>query len=401
MICPNCGFQNKPGDEFCGSCGHFLAWTGSDTPATAPDDATTVAATTGGPPPPDPLAQPSTPPASPVAATSTPAPNESTGLTPVAPASGTYNPALSWPAGLQRCEVCGTANELSRTFCLNCGAKLKRAGTTTGTALAVAAAQDQRRREYRMIGYALGGILLFVVFAAGAFIVLGGLNPAPPVTPTRPPSTLIAANPSASLSAGQTPSVTLSIPTAVPPTAIDSFLPLPTPIESLPGVTLPPPTIPPSSVTPATLPPAGGFVCAPSTFNASFPGGWRINQAAWSRKGSADTLTLRLGPTSSTSTASAGANILAPDQVFPTYGVQGPSSGSVAVVVQFNDAVSSGSFGSFVGYRALQEFQITRQSGVSFLVIGANGSGCYGLTSDAWTSGSSSAPELVVSLQRP
>ena len=170
--------------------------------------------------------------------------------------------------------MCGTANELSRTFCLNCGAKLKKAGTTTGTALAVAAAQDERRREYRMIGYALGGALLFVVFAAGAFILFGGLSPAVPIARATPPPTLIGVNPGSSASAALT-APPVFVPTDVPASAVASFLPLPTPLGSLPDVTSAPPTVPVASVPPATVPPAGGFVCAPSTLNASVPGGWR------------------------------------------------------------------------------------------------------------------------------
>ena len=152
-------------------------------------------------------------------------PAESTGLTPFL-RHRHYNPGINWPAGLQRCDVCGTANELSRTFCLNCGAKLKKAGTTTGTALAVAAAREERRREYRMIGYALGGALLFVVFAAGAFIPFGGLVPPLPIARATPPPTLIGVNPGSSASAALTAPPVL-VPTDVPASAVASFLPLP------------------------------------------------------------------------------------------------------------------------------------------------------------------------------
>jgi len=80
--------------------------------------------------------------------------------------------------------------------------------------------------------------------------------------------------------------------------------------------------------------------------------------------------------------------------------VPGPSSGSLAVVLAFNDAVGlSGPFGSPVGYKALQEFQIYRNAGRVLVVMGVNGSGCYGLSSDAWTAGSATAPELAVAVQ--
>ena len=123
MICANCGFQNAPTDEFCGSCGQFLAWTGA--PA-----ASDSAAPAGAPTPAGPGA----------AAADSPtvvgqAPPDVAAAAPFAAA------APAWSADLQRCDVCGTANELPRTFCLNCGAQLKKAGTTSAAALAVAAAQ--------------------------------------------------------------------------------------------------------------------------------------------------------------------------------------------------------------------------------------------------------------------
>ena len=105
-------------------------------------------------------------------------------------------------------------------------------------------------------------------------------------------------------------------------------------------------------------------------------------------------------PGLSISTASVDANILPPDQVQSTYGVPGPSTGDVAVVLSFNDAVGlTGPFGSPVGYKALQEFQIWRTGGRVYVVMGVNGSGCYGLSSDAWTTGSTTAPELAVALE--
>lgn len=401
MICPNCGFQNAAGDEFCGSCGHFLAWEGS-----APDDATTVSSPGGTQqPPPDagpPLPAPPPDAVPPGGAAPQPGPPESTGLTPVPPPPGTYNAgAINWPAGLQRCDVCGTANELSRAFCLNCGARLKKAGTTTGTALAVAAADDERRRGMRMVGWVVLGACLFIVAAAGAFVVLGGLNPPASPGPATPPATLIAVNPSGSTlpvaptsppASGAAPAT--DQPLVTPPPA--SLEPPPSGVPATPVV-----TIPPASVPPATPPPAGGFVCAPSTLAASVPGKWQIFQAHWGRKGGADTLTLEMHPSTSSSAGGVGANLLPADQVQPTYGIAGPTNGSLALVLSYNDAVTlTGPFGAQIGFKALQEFHLTRKSGLVYAVIGVNGSGCYNLSSDAWTSGSSSSPEFVISLQR-
>ena len=404
MICGNCGFQNAAGDEFCGSCGQFLAWTG------AADEATAAGAGASGalaPPPSGPFAP--QPVASPPGQTGPPgqpgqaAPPPPIGAPPPPPPA---NPAIQWPAGLQRCDVCGTANELSRTFCLNCGAKLKRAGTTTGAALAVAAAQEERRRGMRMVGWAILGTIIFVAAIAIAFVAFGGLAPVAPAATATPLSSLVALNPSGSLPPLGSPSASSVAPTGQPvatlPASIEppATAPASSPPVTLPPETAPPPTLGPPSVPPATAPPAGGFVCSASTYSAAQPGGWKIVRAHWSRKLAGDTLALEMEPSSSGSTASVDANVMAPDQVQPTYGVPGPASGSLAIVLVFNDAVSlSGPFGSPVGYRALQEFQIYRSAGRVVVVMGVNGSGCYGLSSEAWSTGSSAAPELDVAIQ--
>ena len=402
MICGNCGFQNAAGDEFCGSCGQFLAWSGT------PDEATQAGAGAAGaaggmagaagaggavpPPPTGPFApQPVVPPPGQAG------PPPAIGPPPPAPPA---NPAIQWPAGLQRCDVCGTANELSRTFCLNCGAKLKRAGTTTSAALAVAAAQAERRRSMRRAGYAVLGTVIFVGAIAIAFVAFGGLAPVVPAATATPLSSLVAVNPSGSPAAPGSSSASSAVPTGQPSVTLPASLEPPaTAVASNPIVTTPPDTAPPATP-PASAPPAGGFVCSASTFSAAQAGGWKIVRAHWSRKGVADTLALEMEPSSSGSTASVDANIVAPDQVQPTYGVPGPSSGSLAIVLVFNDAVSlSGPFGSPVGYKALQEFQIYRNAGRVVVVMGVNGSGCYGLSSEAWSTGSSAAPELDVAIQ--
>ncbi len=411
MICGNCGFQNTPGDEFCGSCGHFLAWTGDQAGQHDAAIGSSLAGSAGDPPAGTPGALPSEFPtvvglpagSAPPAGSALPA-----GSAPPAgsasPPPGVDDPpqaqpqaAINWPAGLQRCDVCGTANELSRAFCLNCGSKLKRAGTTTGAALAVAAARAERRRGTLMVLYVIGGVFLFVVAAAAAFVAFGGLSPATTAPPVTQAASVVEANPSASLIAPGSALASEGLsPTDQPiATSPASLEPPATPVPSTLVTTQPPETAPP-----ATVPPAGGFVCAASTFGASQPGGWRIVRSHWSHKGPADTLTLEMQPSDSVSSASVDASILPPDQVELTYGVPGPSSGEVAVVLAFNDSVGlSTPFGSSVGYKALQEFQMYRNAGRVYLVMGVNGSGCYGLASDAWTTGLSAAPELVVSLQ--
>ncbi|HEY5520518.1 MAG TPA: zinc ribbon domain-containing protein [Candidatus Limnocylindrales bacterium] len=410
MICANCGFQNAPTDEFCGSCGQFLAWTG------APGASGTPGAASGTPP----TSQPGAPiPTQPGSAEAADSPTV-VGQPPLA--AGVAAPiaaaAPAWSANLQRCDVCGTANELSRTFCLNCGAQLKKAGTTTGAALAVAAAQEQRQNGVRLVAYAVGGALIFVLAAAAAFVALGGLgHGAPAASPGSPFASLIAANPGASVLQSLSPGASVPVtgtnqpvvtspasaeppPATAPATPKLSAPPVTAPPVSAPPDTSPPASAPPVTSPPATAPPAGGFVCAASTFSATQAGGWKVFHAHWSRRGSTDTLYLEMQPSSSGSTASVDANILPPDQVQSIYGVPGPSSGAVAVVLAFNDAVTVPYlFGSPVGYKALQEFQIYRNSGRVLVVMGVNGAGCYGLSSDAWTSGSTTSPELAVALQ--
>jgi hypothetical protein len=318
------------------------------------------------------------------------------------PPAAPLAPAPAWSANVQRCDTCGTANELSRTFCLNCGAQLKKAGTTDRATLAVAATQQQRQNGARLMAYAVGGVLIFVLAAAVAFAALGGLGPGVPVPlPTSPPASLLGAIPGASLGPS-IPAPSVAAPATNEPlaTLLATSEPSATQPVTQATSTPPPATAPPSTAPPATAPPAGGFVCTASTFSAAQPGGWKIFHAHWSRHGSTDTLFLEMQPASSGSTASVDANIMPPDQVQPTYGVAGPSSGDVAVVLAFNDGVGpSGQFGSPVGYKALQEFQIYRSGGRVLVVMGVNGAGCYGLSSDAWTSGSSTSPELVVAIQ--
>jgi hypothetical protein len=302
-------------------------------------------------------------------------------------------PDPAWSTTLQRCEKCGVANELTRTFCLNCGAKLNPAGASRVGAASVVPAYASRDpgSGRRNIAFVLGGALLVLLAVAIGFVAFGGLGPAAPHGSASPPASFIAgagsASPVGTASPGSSSAASAAAPSTVQP-------------QTAAPESLPPQTEPPATDVPATAPPAGGFVCAASTFSATQPGGWRIVQATWNRRAQADVLSLQMQTTSSGSTASVDANVVPPDQVQPTYGVPGPASGDVAVVLAFNDAVTGGTFGSPVGFRALQEFQVYRKGGREILVMGVNGSGCYGISSAAWTSGSGGAPSLVVAIQR-
>jgi hypothetical protein len=42
IVCPECGTRNSPGTQFCGECGSFLEWEGTETQAAAPAPVTTA-----------------------------------------------------------------------------------------------------------------------------------------------------------------------------------------------------------------------------------------------------------------------------------------------------------------------------------------------------------------------
>ena len=145
-ICRRCGFQNVPGDVFCGSCGAFLEWEGEaaeavpePAPAGDPDVPVVGGGTAhGAPPPPNPYQAQQ--PVQPVPAWTPP------------PAGGTPppvgQPAAPSGAGLVRCPACGIANTPGRTFCQSCGAKLAegtgRVGEVSAAQIAAAVSAPNR-----------------------------------------------------------------------------------------------------------------------------------------------------------------------------------------------------------------------------------------------------------------
>lgn len=103
--CARCGFENAPGDQFCGSCGAFLEWEAA--PAV---DAAPVA---GGAPTGEAAAQ------------RAPAPPGASDAGAPPPSATPPSPGTSTAGGeLLRCPACGIANPADRTFCQTCGARL-------------------------------------------------------------------------------------------------------------------------------------------------------------------------------------------------------------------------------------------------------------------------------------
>ncbi len=405
MICGNCGFQNEPGDEFCGSCGQFLAWTGTsgegESGSAAPADAgptsgdvDAASGADGGPvgePAPGPGGAPD---ATPTTVSSTP---PAVGATTVTPPP----PGTSRSAQLQRCAVCGTANELTRTFCLNCGAKLSKSGTTTRLATKAAAGRGGTRPHSRVLPYFAAILLVGLIVVFGGIVVLVGLPGGPAVQPSNSagPSLPVALVTPAASTFGAPP------PSGAPPVsgASPSNAPGLTPPPSGPADTAQPiGSTPPSA--PASAPPSSstGLSCSDQQFGATAPGGWTITGARWGRHGSTDYLAVAVKPGGSTSaTASVDAYLVPPGDVQSRFGVAPPATGDVALVLAFNDAVTlSGPFGSQVDYKALKEFQATHKGRMAFVVIGVAGAGCFDLQSSGWASGANAPTEVEVDIAR-
>ena len=308
----------------------------------------------------------------------------------VKPPSDSVPPA---PPQLERCTVCGTANEVTRTFCMKCGSALPKseapayiaAGTVSGAQVATARA-DKKPANLRPLAYLVGGLLIFLVFVGLAFLALGGLNGAATAPTGSPLRTLVAAGPTASAS------------------GIDA-----SPLESIGAITTAVPGTnnaapSPATSSAATAPPtasAPGVSCETSHLDAAVPGGWKISSLTSSRTAQADRLSVHMNPTAAAGTAAVDAVLMAPADVQATVGVPGPASGNVALVLSFNEAVAL-SFDTTLdaGYRALKEASLWRHAGRAYLVAGINGNGCFDLASAGWSTGAAEATTLDVDIER-
>ena len=376
MICGNCGFQNQPGDEFCGSCGKFLEWATEATAEGQPD----------GVPPTEPTGtlrtvkpDPRVPVPVPV-----PVPEPGTAVTTGAgagPQTG-YTPAPQ----LVRCDKCGTANEATRAFCLNCRAPLTRAGIIRGrpaagaTGTGATAGDPGINKKYVVAGAVVLGLALL-----GAAVVFGGfLNPG---TPNRSPGPSSVA-------------VSSSLPIATPlPSLIEGSAAPTTPAESTepsasPGASTPAPTE-------GTSPPVTGLRCQDQHVQAATPGRWMVTEVRWGRRNANDYIALLLAPSGeSAEIAAVDAALVPPAEVASRFGVDPPQSGDVALVLAFNQQVGSdGDFGGQPNLRALKQVQVVRAGPRRVrVVMGLAGEGCYEISPASW---SGSGPiELFVDIRR-
>jgi predicted nucleic acid-binding Zn ribbon protein len=394
VICSNCGFQNAPGDEFCGSCGQFLAWTGEQsggatgsTPAggqpastgagdVTPGGAAASQATAGQQSVPLTWAASAQPPP-------TGGPPPPTGGPP--PPTGGPPPPTGGPP-LIRCPVCGTANEASRTFCLRCGSNL-------GQPI------PGGRARQRTLLYIAGAAMIVIVLLGAGFVLLSGKPGAPSVAATSPPASAVAIGSSPAASHTATPSAAAT--ESPPGSSTESS----TPASSTPATPEPTASATASPTASATVapPPAAGFSCADQHLEASVGGQWVVKSAAWSRKGPFDYLAIALEPgTDSTDVAAVDASLVALSDVSARYGVPPPPAGDVALVLSFNGAVTfDGPFHAEPGYRILKAFEVARGAGRQVdVVLGVVGDGCYNLSSEGLTSGSRNPTDLVVQVHK-
>ena len=125
ITCRQCGFRNRGDDEFCGSCGSFLEWTGekiatppSSRPVDRERETTTGPVAPPSPPGTDGNARPDRP-----AAVQPQAPKR-----PMAKIES-HKPTQRLRPGDLVCSQCGEGNAPARRFCSRCGSSLAEAET--------------------------------------------------------------------------------------------------------------------------------------------------------------------------------------------------------------------------------------------------------------------------------
>jgi hypothetical protein len=114
--------------------------------------------------------------------------------------------------------------------------------------------------------------------------------------------------------------------------------------------------------------------------------------------GKFDTLGIVMSPLPGSDTATVDAGLMPLDEVQAKTGLPPPTGGTIALVLSFNQAVTSGSFQYPIGYKALHDASFGRSNGVVYVIAGINGAGCFRLTPMSWDPGSTNA-SLDVDIQ--
>ena len=171
MICRHCGFQNAPGDEFCGNCGKYLEWDSGAEAGQAGDEGVSDD-TQVTPLPPPPPAAPPPPPTTPPPAYPPP---------PAAVPPQMARPVQPPVYGAVTCWNCGQNNPPNRAFCQNCGERLSVSTLPSERAAMARPDGDGGNRWGLIVGIGLVGVVLLA--AIGAAMFLGG-EPGPTASPT-------------------------------------------------------------------------------------------------------------------------------------------------------------------------------------------------------------------------
>lgn len=411
MICKNCGFQNAPGDEFCGSCGQFLEWTGeaaTSTPATdsAPTGAPGLgqAATTDAG-----AATAATGAAGAVggAGTSWADPNAQTTIspTPTTGPTGSASTSVSSRTFGQPdiiCWNCSRRNPPTRSFCQQCGERLVAGKAATPMATGVAAgavvprAAASQTSGRRLLPIAVGVVVVLLLLGGGVVFLPGLLGsqiptPSPIFVVSIPPtSSAIAGSlvPSASPGSSETPSPgTSSLAPSAEPTSTTPSEPPTTPPTSPPTA---PPTAPPTP-TPSGVA-TGRFTCGAQASKDGSPTRWKI-LGTWEVQRAATydrlVLTIQRTPTKAPNMAVVTAKIVPADEVQSRYGVPNPKRGDKALVVTLPPPIVFG--GVLEDYKerpAIEGFRVTgKGSGNTYAVVGMNAASCYDVSAPQWGPG--------------
>jgi len=421
VTCANCGFLNEPGDEFCGDCGTYLAWSGApdgDTVKAAVPAGPTPQGAAGAPPPPNQPAPPSPPPA----AQQYPPPPPAQQYQPPPPPSQPYPPASPPPPpypqayqvvpppalGGQPCRNCGLGNPPGRSFCQRCGQRLDPAvGTMAGsprpapgpaTATTASSSGGGGKR------LAIAGIaIIFIAAVAGAALflsgALGGNKTAspPPITAQASGTPATTDEPTAEPTAEpvQTPRRTPR-PTKQPvPT--DEATPLPTDlVTAQPTLEPTPAKTPKPTKQPTPTPPAPSQAPAPAAFvcdtDSAIPdplsAGWSIRRLDWRNMGKFDRFFVTLDQRDPGGNGTqAIVHEMPPADVPTNLKVSAPQAGDVAIALGlFQDVKLNWTQNRALTLPALKWVTMQKDdNGFPWIVLGVKGAGCYSLQVPDWS----------------
>ena len=444
VTCTNCGFLNEPGDEFCGDCGTYLAWSG------APDSEPVSAApqpepSTQAPPAPPPTFVPPPPP--PMAAAPPPVRPTGAAYPPPAPPSPPTQPPVyqgppappppAAPQGYQvmpppamgglPCRTCGLVNPPGRTFCQRCGQRLDPAVGTMGgaprpaagtTSAAAASSGGGGGKRLAITGVSI--VLIAAVAGAALFLsgALGGNKTANPTPITALASATPAATdqPTAQITAEPTVAPTPTprrTPRPTPePVPTDEATPLPTDavtpevtaeptLEPTPEAT-PKPTKKPVATTPpaSQAPPPTAFVCdTDSAIPDPLSAGWNIRRIDWRKMDTYDRFFVTLDQRDPGGNGTqALVHVMPVADVASTLKVSTPQAGTTAIALGlFQDVQLDWTQNRALTLPALKWVTMEKDdNGFPWIVLGVKGAGCYSLQVPDWSAADPQPASTIV-----